>query len=156
MVAKPDVRDYVKKRKISGSTRSDTGRKCKDSFASLKKTCRKLGISFWQYLTDRHHENSILLLSAIRSEKLSRTTPATISWAVIWTLCKSDSYYGRNNLIFICFLSVILLAWRLTYPMPRSHTSAWECIPLCWRTIVSMLGICHIKLTKAPYHRENS
>src|SRR5664280_2615603 len=33
-----DIRDYVKKRKISGSTRSEAGRKCRDTFASLKKT----------------------------------------------------------------------------------------------------------------------
>ncbi|MFQ5463770.1 MAG: transposase [Phycisphaerae bacterium] len=48
-----DIRDYVKKRKISGSTRSDEGRRCRDTFASLKKTCRKHGVSFWQYLNDR-------------------------------------------------------------------------------------------------------
>ena len=48
-----DIRDYVKKRKISGSTRSDDGRRCRDTFASLKKTCRKLGIRFWDYLVDR-------------------------------------------------------------------------------------------------------
>lgn len=48
-----DIREYVKKRKISGSTRSEEGRKCRDTFTSLKKTCRKLGISFWQYLDDR-------------------------------------------------------------------------------------------------------
>jgi len=48
-----DIREYVKKRKISGSTRSDVGKKCRDTFTSLKKTCRKLGISFWQYLIDR-------------------------------------------------------------------------------------------------------
>ncbi len=48
-----DIRDYVKKRKISGSTRSENGRKCRDTFASLKKTCRKHSISFWQYLLDR-------------------------------------------------------------------------------------------------------
>jgi len=48
-----DIRDYVKKRKISGSTRSDKGRRCRDTFASLKKTCRKHGISFWEYLKDR-------------------------------------------------------------------------------------------------------
>ena len=48
-----DIRDYVKKRKISGSTRSDDGRRCRDTFASLKKTCRKLGIGFWDYLRDR-------------------------------------------------------------------------------------------------------
>lgn len=48
-----DIRDYVKKRKISGSTRSDLGRRCRDTFASLKKTCRKLGVNFWRYLQDR-------------------------------------------------------------------------------------------------------
>jgi hypothetical protein len=48
-----DIRDYVKKRKISGSTRSEAGRRCRDTFASLKKTCRKLGIKFWKYLQDR-------------------------------------------------------------------------------------------------------
>jgi hypothetical protein len=47
------IREYVKKRKISGSTRSETGRQCRDTFTSLKKTCRKLGVSFWQYLKDR-------------------------------------------------------------------------------------------------------
>jgi Transposase IS66 family len=48
-----DVRDYVKKRKVSGGTRSDAGRRCRDTFISLKKTCRKLGVSFWDYLIDR-------------------------------------------------------------------------------------------------------
>jgi Transposase IS66 family len=48
-----DIREYVKKRKISGSTRSDSGRRCRDTFASLKKTCRKLGVRFWAYLQDR-------------------------------------------------------------------------------------------------------
>jgi len=48
-----DIREYVKRRKISGSTRSDSGKLCRDSFTSLKKTCRKLGISFWDYLSDR-------------------------------------------------------------------------------------------------------
>ncbi len=48
-----DIRDYVKKRKVSGGTRSDEGRQCRDTFASLKKTCRKLDISFWHYLLDR-------------------------------------------------------------------------------------------------------
>ena len=48
-----DIREYVKKRKISGGTRSTAGRRCRDTFASLKKTCRKLGINFWTYLQDR-------------------------------------------------------------------------------------------------------
>ena len=48
-----DVRDYVKKRKVSGGTRSELGRRCRDTFISLKKTCRKQGTSFWAYLNDR-------------------------------------------------------------------------------------------------------
>jgi hypothetical protein len=47
------VRDYVKKRKISGSTRSELGRRARDTFASLKKTCRRLGVNSWEYLQDR-------------------------------------------------------------------------------------------------------
>jgi hypothetical protein len=48
-----DIRDHVRKKKVSGGTRSDTGRQCRDTFSSLKKTCRKLDISFWSYLIDR-------------------------------------------------------------------------------------------------------
>jgi hypothetical protein len=48
-----DIRDYVKKRKVSGGTRSDEGQRCRDTFISLKKTCRKLSISFWDFLHDR-------------------------------------------------------------------------------------------------------
>ena len=47
------LRDYVKKRKISGATRSELGRQARDTFASLKKTCRRLGVNFWAYLQDR-------------------------------------------------------------------------------------------------------
>jgi len=48
-----DIREFVKRRKISGGTRNDAGRRCRDTFASLKKTCRKLGVRFWNYLQDR-------------------------------------------------------------------------------------------------------
>ena len=48
-----DIREQVIRKKISGSTRSDRGRQCRDTFLSLKKTCRKLGLSFWHYLLDR-------------------------------------------------------------------------------------------------------
>jgi len=55
-----DIRDYVKKRKISATTRSDSGRKARDTMLSLKKTCQKLGISFWQYLYDRITQQNII------------------------------------------------------------------------------------------------
>ena len=61
-----DIREYVKKRKISGPTRSHAGRRCRDTFASLKKTCRKNAISFWNFLLDRiRGDNQIPPLPAI-------------------------------------------------------------------------------------------
>ncbi len=47
------IRVYVTKRKVQGGTRSDDGRQCRDTFVSLIKTCRKLKISFRDYLMDR-------------------------------------------------------------------------------------------------------
>ncbi len=68
-----DIRDYVKKKKVSGVTRSDEGRRCRDTFASLKKTCRKLGVSFWKYLSDRLTEGikNILSLPDIIRQKIT-------------------------------------------------------------------------------------
>jgi Transposase IS66 family len=75
-----DIREYVKKRHISGSTRSDLGRRCRDTFSSLKKTCRKLAVGFWAYLNDRlSGANSIPLLAELiirRLESLQADIPA--------------------------------------------------------------------------------
>lgn len=72
-----DIRDYVKKRKVSGGTRSDLGRQCRDTFASLKKTCRKLGVSFWEYLQDRVSLTNAIapLPMLIRNAVASRALP---------------------------------------------------------------------------------
>ena len=51
-----DVREFVIKRKVSGGTRSEEGKKSRDSFVSLKKTCVKLEINFFCYLQDRVKE----------------------------------------------------------------------------------------------------
>jgi hypothetical protein len=48
-----DIRCQVTRRKISGGTRSDLGRDCRDAFLGLMKTCAKQGIRFWQYLGAR-------------------------------------------------------------------------------------------------------
>jgi hypothetical protein len=48
-----DLRPQVIKRKISGGTRSEQGRACRDAFLGLLLTCAKLGISFWDYLGHR-------------------------------------------------------------------------------------------------------
>lgn len=51
--AESDIREFVIRRKISGGTRSPLGRKARDTMVGLKKTCRKLGVSFWEYLLSR-------------------------------------------------------------------------------------------------------
>jgi Transposase IS66 family len=48
-----DLRPQVIKRKISGGTRADLGRACRDAFLGLLLTCAKLGLSFWDYLGHR-------------------------------------------------------------------------------------------------------
>jgi hypothetical protein len=69
--AETDIREYVRKRIISGSTRSELGRRCRDTFASLKKTCRKLGVSFWEYLKDRvSGRNSIQRLADLMRQRV--------------------------------------------------------------------------------------
>ncbi len=48
-----DIRSIVTRRKISGGTKSDKGRNARDAMLSVRITCRKLKISFWDYLGDR-------------------------------------------------------------------------------------------------------
>ena len=48
-----DIRCHVTRRKVSGGTRSDVGRDCRDAFLGLAKTCAKLEIAFWDYLGAR-------------------------------------------------------------------------------------------------------
>jgi hypothetical protein len=76
---KTDIREYVTRRKFSGGTRSELGRKARDTFVGLKKTCRKLGISFWNYLTSRlHGDEQVLLLSdVIRAKAVAKSTAPT-------------------------------------------------------------------------------
>ena len=72
-----DIREYVKRRKISGGTRSHHGRRCRDTFASLKKTCRKLDVAFWDFINDRvREENRIPPLGEIIATRAraARTT----------------------------------------------------------------------------------
>jgi hypothetical protein len=68
--AETDIREDVIRRQISGGTRSDAGRKARDTFVGLKKTCRKLGISFWQYLLSRLRQDTQIPLipDVIRSK----------------------------------------------------------------------------------------
>lgn len=70
-----DIRCQVTKRKISGGTRSDAGRDCRDAFLGLAKTCKKLSLTFWDYLGSRlkvpQHADIDPLPSIIRSRTAS-------------------------------------------------------------------------------------
>jgi hypothetical protein len=48
-----DLRPQVVRRKVSGGTRSEAGRACRDAFLGLLLTCAKLGVSFCDYLGHR-------------------------------------------------------------------------------------------------------
>ena len=49
----PPRRRGVTKRQVSGGTKTDVGRDCRDAFLGLGKTCKKLCVSFWDYLGAR-------------------------------------------------------------------------------------------------------
>ena len=48
-----DICAQATRRKVSGGTRSDVGRDCRDGLIGLAKTCFKLGVEFWDYLGAR-------------------------------------------------------------------------------------------------------
>jgi hypothetical protein len=71
------IRGYVKTRKVSGGTRSAAGRRSRDTFASLKKTCRKLGVRFWAYLCDRvRGRGEVPRLADLIRQRVAESSPA--------------------------------------------------------------------------------
>ncbi len=66
----------VTKRKISGGTRSEDGRACRDKFLALAKTCRKLGVSFWHYLGDRLAVPDVIAVTPLPDLVRKRAAPA--------------------------------------------------------------------------------
>jgi Transposase IS66 family len=71
-----DIRAQVTRRKVSGGTRSDTGRDCRDAFLGLAKTCAKLGLSFWDYLGARLAVPEQLAIPYLPQLVQSRCKPA--------------------------------------------------------------------------------
>lgn len=65
-----DLREYVIRRKVSGGTRSERGRRSRDAFCSLVKTCKKLGISFWFWLKGKIYRWEMEPLSRLLEKKL--------------------------------------------------------------------------------------
>lgn len=45
-----DIRSFVKRRNLSGSTKSDEGRIFRDGLSSIRQTCFRLMINFWDYM----------------------------------------------------------------------------------------------------------
>lgn len=45
-----DIRGVAKRRNISGSTKSDLGRKFRDGLLTIKQTCYRLGYNFWEFM----------------------------------------------------------------------------------------------------------
>jgi hypothetical protein len=71
-----DIRCQVTKRAVSGGTHTDTGRDCRDAFLGLAKTCRKLGVAFWDYLGDRVGVVGTPAVAPLSDLIRSRTAPA--------------------------------------------------------------------------------
>jgi hypothetical protein len=72
-----NLRDIVIKRKISGGTRSDDGRSCRDTANSIMQTCFKHGISFWKFLGDRISDKKMIpyLPELIRQRGIGSAPP---------------------------------------------------------------------------------
>ncbi len=68
-----DIRSVAKRRNISGSTKSDLGRKFRDGLLSVKQTCFRLGYNFWDYLQRLYHGDPPDLAELVRSQY--RTSP---------------------------------------------------------------------------------
>jgi hypothetical protein len=80
-ISEGHIREYVTRRKVSGGTRSDAGRRCRDTFTSLQKTCRCLGVNFWEYLQDRLQGRGVLprLAELIRSRARGRHAEGVVA-----------------------------------------------------------------------------
>ncbi len=70
-----DIRCHVTRRKLSGGTRSDIGRDCRDAFLGILKTCAKLNIGFWDYLGARLAVPGAPLTPPLSEIVLARSRP---------------------------------------------------------------------------------
>lgn len=68
-----DIRGVAKRRNISGTTKSEEGRKFRDGLLTLKQTCARLGMSFWGYLTGRFKGQPLDLAEVVRQKYRAAT-----------------------------------------------------------------------------------
>jgi len=60
------IREMVKRRDVSGSTHSEEGQKFRDGLATIKQTCRKLGISLYSFVLQHFRGKSLDLSDIVR------------------------------------------------------------------------------------------
>jgi hypothetical protein len=60
------IREMVKRRDVSGSTQSEEGQKFRDGLATLKQTCRKLGLSLYNFVHQHFRGNAPDLSDLVR------------------------------------------------------------------------------------------
>ena len=77
-LSESQIREHVKRRKVSGGTRSKAGRQSRDTFARLKKTCRLYGLSFWDYLKSRLIGDELFPRLSSLIEEASRYLPCGV------------------------------------------------------------------------------
>src|SRR6266566_5788210 len=70
-----DIRCHVTRRKVSGGTRSDVGRDCRDAFLGIVKTCAKLEIAFWDYLGARLAVQGAPIVPSLAELVLAQSRP---------------------------------------------------------------------------------
>lgn len=72
-----DIRGMVKRRNISGSTKSEEGKAFRDGLMTLKQTCFRLGISFFGYLKEWFGREPTSLAELIQDKYRATLNPGT-------------------------------------------------------------------------------
>ena len=91
-------------RKVGGGTRGAAGRRRRDTFASLKKTCRELGVCFWNYLRGRAAGPARIprrgaLLRARAAARAAGGVPAVPAWGVASTAAPQGDRPGAQGAV---------------------------------------------------------
>jgi hypothetical protein len=60
------IREMVKRRDVSGSTKSVEGQKLRDGLATIKQTCRKLGLSLYHFMRQHFDDGPPDLSNLVR------------------------------------------------------------------------------------------
>jgi hypothetical protein len=72
-----DLRGFVKRRNISGSTKSEEGKVFRDGLTTLKQTCYRLGISFFGFLREWFARAPTNLAELVKEKYRARLNSAT-------------------------------------------------------------------------------